>query len=220
MRAAPKTGKLLGESRGLVFDFDGTLVDSNAIKRRGFEACFSEFSDRREEILAYCRGHNHTPRWDKFRHVYEKILRLPYTPEIEQRLSRRFEQVTTLQITQAPEIPFAEKFLRRARRTHWTGLLSATPSPILNEILKKRGWKDLFQRVQGAPVRKSAWLRELKEQMGWKPEELLFFGDTPEDVQAARDAECGFIAVGDAPASGGSFTTVTSYEPLLKELEA
>jgi len=202
--------KLLGGSRGLVFDFDGTLVDSNAIKWQGFEVCFTEFPDRSEEILAYCRGHNHTPRWDKFRHVYEQILGLAYTPEIEQRLSRRFEQATTTQIAQAPEIPFAGEFLRRACRTHWTGLLSATPSPILDEILKERGWKDFFQGVQGAPVRKSAWLRELKERMGWKPEELLFFGDTPEDAHSARDAECGFIAVG---------AELTSYEPLLKELE-
>lgn len=211
--------KLLKESRGFVFDFDGTLVDSNAIKQQGFKACFFEFPGRLEEILAYCRGHNHTPRWDKFRHVYEQILGFAYTPEIEQQLSRRFEQATTLQITQAPEIPFAEEFLRRVCKIYWTGLLSATPGPILEEILKGRGWKGFFQRIQGAPVRKSAWLRELKGQMGWKPGELLFFGDTPEDVQAARDAECGFIAVGDALASRSLSARVTSYEPLLKELE-
>lgn len=46
--------ELIREARALVFDFDGTLVDSNAIKRRAFERCFSEFPDRLEEIMRYC----------------------------------------------------------------------------------------------------------------------------------------------------------------------
>ena len=49
-----------GSAKALVFDFDGTLVDSNAIKWKAFEACFDRFPDRREEILSYCRGNNHT----------------------------------------------------------------------------------------------------------------------------------------------------------------
>ena len=185
----------ISQARALVFDFDGTLVDSNLIKWKGFEACFSDFPEHLEEILAYCRGNNHTPRWDKFRHVYEQILLLPYTPEEEQRLSRKFEEATTRRIVQTPEVPSAERFLRQVSGTHWTGLLSATPNRILAEILESRGWTGFFREIQGAPVQKSAWLRELRGRKGWGSKELLFFGDTPEDAAAAQEAGCGFISV-------------------------
>ena len=199
---------------GLVFDFDGTLVDSNLIKWKGFEACFSGFPKRFEEIMAYCRGNNHTPRWDKFRHVYERILGLPYTPEDERRLSRVFEEATTQKIVQTPEIPSAEQFLRRVAGTHWIALLSATPDPILAQILKDREWTGIFREVQGAPVLKSSWLRELRGRKRWGLEDLLFFGDTPEDADAAWAAGCLFVKVGPVTEIPMDSFTIPNYKQL------
>ena len=180
---------------GLVFDFDGTLVDSTPIKAQAFERVFSAFPQRLPEILRYCRSHNHTPRWEKFRWVYEKILGLPYDQATEAELNRQFEAYTTRQIAAAPEIPSAERFIRSLRESHWLGLLSATPHPILLEILVQRGWASDFHRVQGAPVNKGEWLARLRAERGWKSEEMIFFGDTEEDARSAGEAGCLFVAV-------------------------
>ena len=112
MDSLKKAAELLSGARVLVFDFDGTLVDSNSIKWRAFEACFSDFPDQLPEILAYCRSFNHTPRDVKFRHIYETILRRPYGPDVEQALLKRFGRETTEPIVEAAEIPGAEEFLR------------------------------------------------------------------------------------------------------------
>lgn len=185
---------LLRKSRVLVFDFDGTLVDSVPVKWRAFDRCFEKFPAQRERIRAYCRGNNHTPRWEKFKYVYEGILRLPYTREIEQELHRCFEQETTERISQAPALPGASEFLERVRPNYRTALLSSTPHEILLEILEKRGWAGRFDEARGAPVNKASWLKERRTQ-GFTPEQILFFGDTPEDAAAAREAGCGFISV-------------------------
>ena len=186
--------QLLKRSRMLVFDFDGTLVDSVPIKFRAFDRCFEEFPEQREAIRAYCHGNNHTPRWEKFRHVYEQILRRPYTPQIEREMHERFERETTEQISRAPALPGASEFLERVRPRYRTALLSSTPHGILLEILEKRGWGSRFDEVQGAPVNKASWLLGLKDR-GFSPEQVLFFGDTPEDAAAAREAGCGFLFV-------------------------
>ena len=182
----------VSRARSLVFDFDGTLVDSNAIKYRAFERCFEDTPAARQvEILVYCRGAHHTPRWEKFRHVYERILKRPYTFKVQEKLLRRFDVETTRPIAQAPEIPGASRFLAHVARTHVTALLSSTPQEILMEILEDRGWRGYFQVVQGAPVDKAQWLA------AWcrTHKETLFFGDTVEDARAARRAGCLFVGV-------------------------
>lgn len=186
----------LAGAKALVFDFDGTLVDSNPIKWRAFERCFKGFTDQREEIRAYCQGHPHIPRGEKFRYVFEEILRLPYTPKVERSLHRCFERETTDRILSAPEISGAESFLRMAHRRYGTAVLSSTPQGVLWDIVVRRGWGSYFHQVQGAPVEKAGWLSSLKGRWGLTQQALVFFGDTPEDADAALEAGCTFVAVG------------------------
>lgn len=196
MDSLKKAADLLSGARVLVFDFDGTLVDSDPIKWRAFEVCFDEFPDQLPEILAYCRSFNHTPRDVKFRHVYEAILRRPYGPDIEQALLKRFERETTEPIVEAEAIPGAEEFLRSVCRTHETGVLSSTPDGVLRTLLEGRGWTGYFKWIQGAPVDKARWLRDLRSRQGIALDSIVFFGDTPEDAEAAAQGGCCFIRIG------------------------
>ena len=187
---------MLRQTRAVVCDFDGTLVDSNAIKWRAFETVFAEFADRLPEIMAYCRGCHHVPRHEKFRHVVERILGRPYTPELERRYLAQYAAATTHAIIGAPEIPGATAFIRRVRSTHVTGVLSSTPHQVLEEILMRRGLRSAFDEVRGAPVQKAAWLREFSAYRSFEPREVVFLGDTPEYAAAAEAAGCEWIGVG------------------------
>ena len=218
LKGGPKAlTRLLQRSRVLVFDFDGTLVDSTEIKGKAFENCFRSFPNRLEEILAYCRGNNHTVRTEKFRWVYEKILGLPYTPEIERQLGRTFEACTTRQIVQAPEIPGAEGFLRARQGRQTLVLLYSTPHEILLEILEGKGWRPLFSMVRGAPVVKAEFLLGFMRRESLAPGEMVFFGDTPEDAEAARKAGCPFVAVRSAPAAGGEGASIHDFREIADE---
>jgi phosphoglycolate phosphatase len=188
---------VIARAQALVFDFDGTLVDSNPIKWRAFERCFAGFPDQLAEIMVYCRGYNHAPRWEKFRHVYENILRCAYTPEIEAALLRRFAEETTRQIIEAPEIPGVTGFLARVSCNYTTALLSSTPHETLRHILERRGWRGYFDVIQGAPVDKAAWLTRFRAERGFQGDAVVFFGDALEDAIAAQAAGCAFVAVGD-----------------------
>ena len=180
-----------------MFDFDGTLVDSNPIKRRAFERCFADLEERRDDVLAYCLGHHHVPRGEKFRHVYEAILGRPYTETVAADLHERFEAATTQQIIEAPEIPGAGAFLRRVHGRYLTAVLSSTPEAVLRDILRRRGWQHWFSVVQGAPVHKATWLKAFGETRGLEGREVVLFGDTAEDAAAADEAGCAFLQVTD-----------------------
>ena len=186
--------KALQAAEAVVFDFDGTLVDSNEIKRRGFDHAFAEYPDRMEEIRSYCYGSNHTIRGEKFRHVAKMILGLEYTPELDERFHKRYADFTTESVVAAPEIPGAAAFVRNLARLH-PSLLSSTPTAILVDILQRRGWADLFEIVQGAPVNKLAWLKGLQAVVRCEPRQVVFFGDTDEDARSAAESGCTFVRV-------------------------
>ena len=189
-------------SKGVVFDFDGTLVDSNEIKRRGFDFAFAAYPDRMPEIRAYCHGFNHTVRGEKFRYVTERILGLEYTAELEKLFHERYADFTTESVVAAPDIPGAVAFLRSLAALR-PALLSSTPTAILLQILNRRGWRTLFSTVQGAPVNKQEWLVNFQGALGCRPEEVLFFGDTDEDASAGNEAGCTFVRVGKAAEVAG-----------------
>ncbi len=203
-------------ARALVFDFDGTLVDSNRIKWRGFEEVFAGFPDRVDEIMAYCRGANHTIRGQKFRHVYERILGLPYTADLEADLQARYADATTQAIIDAREIPGAMAFLTDVADRYHTALLSSTPHPILLEIIERRGMQRYFRHVQGAPVDKAAWLCAFRRDHALASEQIVFFGDTKEDTIAAVVSGCAFIGVGEAVLFPETCAIIADFQGFLR----
>ncbi|MBI2870547.1 MAG: HAD family hydrolase [Candidatus Omnitrophica bacterium] len=202
---------LIRRAKALVFDFDGTLVDSNDIKWRAFELCFSDFPERLTEIMAYCRSNPHLPRGEKFRVIYESILDLRYTDEIDKGLEGRFNHLTLQPIVDAPEIRGASHFLREVSRTRMTAVLSSTPTPIVNQIVEARGWRSYFMEVQGAPVKKGKWLSECRSRYGLYGEEIIYFGDTSEDRKAAEEGECLFVGVCDPRLKGGDVFYLSDF---------
>jgi phosphoglycolate phosphatase-like HAD superfamily hydrolase len=208
---------LIMRAKVLVFDFDGTLVDSNEIKWLGFESVFADFPEYREKITAYCRGFHHTVRDEKFRYVYETILGLPYTSEVAGALHKRYASVTTGAVIGAPEVSGASAFLRGISPHVVTAVLSSTPQDILLQILEERGWRSLFQRIQGAPVDKAAWLRDFRAKHGLASDELVFFGDTDEDREAACMAQCAFVGVANPALSACVVRWIEDFSGLIFE---
>lgn len=186
---------IANRTKALIFDFDGTLVDSNPIKINAFQKCFADFPNQLEAIMGYCREHHHTPRMVKFRHVYAKILRRPLTREIEKKLLDCYAEATTQHVIHAPALPGSMAFVKKWAAQKRTALLSSTPHGVLLHILRERGMLSYFSAIQGAPVCKESWIRQYCEVEGLPSKEVVFLGDTAEDAQSAKQAGVGFVLV-------------------------
>ncbi|MEF2230138.1 MAG: HAD hydrolase-like protein [Pseudodesulfovibrio sp.] len=176
----------------VIFDFDGTLVESVGIKDDAFAALFVEYPGRLDEIMDYHRANNHTIRYEKFEHIHRNILGLEYTDEDRDRLSRRFSALVFERIVACPWVAGAGDLLALGAE-HPFYLVSMSPREELLSILEHRGILGCFKAVYASEWTKTDAIRDILAAEGIDPLAAVYVGDTPEDQAAAEAAGVQFI---------------------------
>ena len=72
-------------------------------------------------------------------------------------------------------------------------LVSATPHNELRKILKARLLTRYFKEIQGGPNNKVEVLKKIISAKKISPDEMLYIGDSPEDLEAAKILGSHFI---------------------------
>ena len=97
----------------IVFDFDGTLVDSNEIKSKAFGKLYESYGvEIVRKVVAYHRENKGISRFIKFKHWQETLLGQPYSDELGEQLSLRYSRLVMEAVVQAPLIDGAFEFLK------------------------------------------------------------------------------------------------------------
>jgi phosphoglycolate phosphatase len=194
--------------RCVVFDFDGTLVLSNDIKREGFFAAVAERAggpERMARILASPPG----DRYAIFRRFAEEAGDDP--GELAVRYSSWCEE----RILVCPERSGASLALAELRRAGISvHVNSATPTAPLRSVVLRRYGEDSFNGVHGGHGAKVANLEAILRQEQLLPASLAMVGDGIDDRDAALRAGCQFVGVG-----GGTLAAAAPDEKLLDTLE-
>jgi phosphoglycolate phosphatase len=183
--------------RAVVFDFDGTLVDSNPVKTRAFAEAVSDLPGGAEALtVALSKG------GDRYR-VFAEVGRL-LLPDgdsvgvaaLGRSLARDYGRRCRRGIAAARERRGAAIALRQLRRRGLRIYLnSATPQMDLPDLLRARGWAHLFDGVFGAPRGKADNLRAILRHQGLAPRSAVMVGDSADDLAAAREVGTWFVAV-------------------------
>ena len=184
----------------IVFDFDGTLVDTNAIKREGFFHVASGYAGSSvdmEAVLASVSGDRRTI----FEAYARQVMALPGEPtrQVVDGLVASYNSMVDALVSCAPEMVGATRLLealrRRKRKLY---LSSATPLENLQGIVAKRGWTDHFDGIFGGPASKVDTLRHVVAVTGFCPESIAVVGDGTDDRFSAKSVGCAFFSVGEA----------------------
>lgn len=172
----------------IVFDFDGTLVDSNRLKRRAFYQIFPD-GERYQEVINQVLGvMNERPRFHILREILVRLAQ-DGSEAIEARLSALTEEYNSLVVYGAKtcsEMPGATKALEYLNEKYALYLSSTTPEEPLREIIADRGWLHFFKDVFGYPRQKNETLVEIMSAESVLPAEMLVIGDGESDRRSAR----------------------------------
>jgi phosphoglycolate phosphatase-like HAD superfamily hydrolase len=186
----------------VAFDFDGTLADSNEIKRRAYFAAADAYDPEGAAVRAANVREPHGDRYAVSLAVAEELRERGLVPrdrssqKLADELAQSYGEYCERQIAACPEIPGASLTLREL-----TGLgielfvNTATPRDAILPILAKRGMDDCFAGVYGGPASKLENLRDLAESAGAGPTELLVVGDGEDDRVAAQEFGCHFVGI-------------------------
>lgn len=202
--------------RCVVFDFDGTLVQSNAIKRAGYFHAARRLGPV-DDIVAAVLGDRGGDRYDLLRAVADTAQqegRLPgaadagsidaLTAELVNCYTRRCERA----IAACEAVRGAGPALETLRRTgRHMFINSATPQDTLTRIVRARGLGRYFHGLHGRPADKLANLAAIMRRGGYRPDTTVVVGDGEDDRLAAESAACHFVGItelGDATASPGT----------------
>lgn len=181
----------------MAFDFDGTLVDSNDIKRQAF----FDIAGRLDGGVAVISEVLDEVPGDRFR-IFARFVdvwreRHPRRPGADAAaLSEAYTRRCEEEIAAAGEFPGVALILRAlADRGIATAVVSATPTDALEAVIRRRGWRDRFGHVIGGATDKSAGLAELARRTGLEPAAVVMVGDKQVDQSGALAFACRFIGV-------------------------
>ncbi|MFC1517595.1 HAD family hydrolase [Candidatus Margulisiibacteriota bacterium] len=180
----------------IVFDFDGVILESADIKTKAFKKIFEEeYPEQADKLVEYHLKHAGISRFTKFRYFYEKILKLPYTKDIENKLGEKFKNTVLNDILNCSFVPGALEFLRSFSGKFLFFIASGSEEQELKYIISKRHILSYFKEIHGGHRKKTAIIEDIISRYDLKKEEILFVGDADSDRKAADLSRIHFVAV-------------------------
>jgi len=185
------------EIHAIVFDFDGTLIDSNQLK---YNAYFSLFPPDERHITTIRAVLSEIFEQSRYVILEEICRRLGGRegglPENRVRtLAGRYNRIVLEGAKLCPEKPGAEKALERLASEYDLYVSSTTPENALKEILQFREWEGYFRGIFGFPHEKSDTLRRIMALENLKNHQVLVVGDGESDRISAMENGCRFLQV-------------------------
>jgi phosphoglycolate phosphatase-like HAD superfamily hydrolase len=187
--------------RCVCFDFDGTLVDSNTMKREAYSVIFAHLGDTRDLVNETLEANRDGDRYQVVEAVIRRLIAaglLPSTAsayDLTQHYAAQYGLLCEEHAATCPEMPGAGRTLARLSGAYSLYINSGTPEPQLNQVVFRRGWAHLFRGVFGRPNTKTENLARITLQEEVEKDQIVFVGDDMQDLESADAFGCGFIGV-------------------------
>lgn len=178
-----------------VFDCDGVLLNSNAIKREAMYQTALDFgSENAKKLIAFHIKHGGISREIKFRWFLENIMETNIGIEKQiNEMKMNYSKKLWENILSCEEADNLQKILNHLKKNKVkTFVVSGSDQDELREILKRRNIDNFFDGIYGAPENKDQILsREIQSCKIEQP--AVFLGDSQYDYEASTRLNMDFV---------------------------
>lgn len=181
----------------VIFDFDGTLVQSNDIKHEAFFDVTKHLPGARIILEKLLADPLFGDRFSIFSHLFKHLDLNSRRLCDPMGLVKQYTLLCEERIIQTSEINGATDTLTFfANAGFKLAISSATPEDALKKVVLLRGMNDLFSAVLGSPSSKKSHIEFISKNWKLRPSEILYVGDSEIDRISALNGGCHFVGVG------------------------
>lgn len=197
----------------IIFDFDGVLADSDAIRINGFRTLFRDFSaDQIDALAAFCSVNGGMSRYEKIRYFFQVIRGENISSERIKQYAGRYSKIVKSDVITAPAIDGSVDFLKDFAHQYTYAIISGSDQEELRDVCRQRGLAPFFNEILGSPVSKEKNLETLIRSFQWERGNCVFIGNSVNDLYAARVAGIAFIGRNSGMTDWRAYPDVPSFD--------
>jgi len=180
--------------KGIIFDFDGVIAESVQVKTDAFAELYKPYgSDIVKKVVDHHETNGSMSRFEKIHLYHESFLNKTITGKEIATLANQFSDLVVEKVIDTPYVPGALEYIKKSFKQYKLFISTGTPTEEIKQILIGRKIKHYFTGVYGSPEKKSAHLNQIISEYNFKPDELIFYGDSNTDIEAAAYHNIRFV---------------------------
>jgi HAD superfamily hydrolase (TIGR01509 family) len=207
------------ETRAVVLDFDGVVLQSDEIKTWAFGELFADRPEIVEAVIALHERYGGISRYRKFEMIYDELLHEPLTDAQSAALGQEYSRLVLDEVLRCPMVDGAREFLEANPAERPVYVASGSPHDELLFTIDQRGLAPFFTAAYGSPHEKPEVIRAVLDRHQLTPDEVVFVGDAWSDLQAARATGVRFVGI-VRNGTPSAFPDIVLQQPDLRGLEA
>ena len=125
--------------KGIIFDFDGVIVESVQIKSNAFSEIYKPYgTEIVNKIIEHHEANGGMSRFEKIKFYHESFLNQSITKEEIAELANQFSEQVIDKVIMSPYIPSALEYIQNNYGKYKLFISTGTPTKEIQVILKKR----------------------------------------------------------------------------------
>ncbi len=172
----------------IFWDFDGVLMNSNAVRYKGFELVLADYpKDQVKQLMDFHQANGGLSRYVKFRYFFEEVRGEEITDEEVQVWADKFSEIMLANlINKDLLIEETNNYVKANHLNYKMHIVSGSDGNELRKICNGVGIEQYFKSIEGSPTPKKKLVRDILEKEKYKLEECILIGDSINDYEAAE----------------------------------
>jgi len=189
----------LNKIQTLFWDFDGVIMDSNAVRDRGFKEVLNGYPENEvDALMTFHQDNGGLSRYVKFRYFFE-VIRGESISEAQVKIwAEKFSKIM-MELLIKPDLLIQEtlNFIKANAHNFNMHIVSGSDQTELRHICKSLDIAHYFNSIHGSPTPKNNLVATLLEKHTYNKSSCLLIGDSKNDFEAAKVNGIYFMGYGN-----------------------